>query len=82
VGDIVEAFEMTQPTISHHLSVLKQMRLMTARKQGKLVYCCSRRRANARGSPNRFFGTVRRQRTGHAGASGIAERPRRAVLKG
>jgi ArsR family transcriptional regulator len=59
VGDIVEAFEMTQPTISHHLSVLKQMRLMTARKQRKPVYC-GRRFATARRSPNRFCRTVRR----------------------
>lgn len=38
VGDIVEAFGISQPTISHHLSVLKRMGLVTARKEGKLVY--------------------------------------------
>ena len=38
VGDIVDAFDMTQPTISHHLSILKRLRLVTTRKEGKLVY--------------------------------------------
>ncbi len=38
VGDIVEAFGMSQPSISHHLSVLKQFRLVTSRKDGKQVF--------------------------------------------
>ena len=38
VGDIVEAFEVSQPTISHHLNVLRQLDLVTSRKEGKLVY--------------------------------------------
>jgi len=38
VGDIVEAFDMTQPTISHHLGVLKQFNLVTSRKEGKQVF--------------------------------------------
>lgn len=38
VSDIVEAFAMTQPSISHHLNVLKQFDLVTSRKDGKLVY--------------------------------------------
>jgi ArsR family transcriptional regulator len=38
VGEIVDSFDMTQPTISHHLSVLKQLRLVTSRKEGKLVF--------------------------------------------
>ncbi|HNS49987.1 MAG TPA: metalloregulator ArsR/SmtB family transcription factor [Anaerolineae bacterium] len=52
VGDIVDAFGISQPAISHHLGVLKRMGLVTARKQGKLVYyalnrenvvmCCGR----------------------------------------
>jgi DNA-binding transcriptional ArsR family regulator len=29
---------MSQPTISHHLSVLKRFNLVTSRKEGKLVY--------------------------------------------
>jgi ArsR family transcriptional regulator len=52
VGDIVEAFDMSQPTISHHLNVLKQFGLVASRKDGKQVYysinrdsvvqCCGR----------------------------------------
>jgi ArsR family transcriptional regulator len=38
VGDIVDAFDMSQPTISHHLGVLKQFRLVTSRKEGKQVF--------------------------------------------
>jgi ArsR family transcriptional regulator len=38
VSDIVEAFDMSQPTISHHLNVLKQMDLVIGRKEGKQVY--------------------------------------------
>lgn len=38
VGDIVDAFNMSQPSISHHLSVLKQFRLVTSRKEGKQVF--------------------------------------------
>jgi ArsR family transcriptional regulator len=52
VSDIVDAFEMSQPTISHHLNVLKQFDLVTSRKEGKQVFyainrdnvveCCGR----------------------------------------
>jgi ArsR family transcriptional regulator len=52
VGDIVAEFEMSQPTISHHLGVLKQFNLVTSRKEGKQVFyainqdnvteCCGR----------------------------------------
>ena len=38
VSDIVELFDMSQPTISHHLSVLKRFNLVTSRKEGKLVF--------------------------------------------
>ena len=38
VGDIVGAFQTTQPTISHHLSVLKQFNLVISRKEGKQVF--------------------------------------------
>ena len=37
-GDIVAAFAMSQPTISHHLNVLKQFGLVTSRKEGKQVF--------------------------------------------
>ncbi|MGD8519416.1 MAG: metalloregulator ArsR/SmtB family transcription factor [Anaerolineae bacterium] len=50
VSDIVEAFNMSQPTISHHLNVLHQVNLVTRRKEGKqvfyavnrenVIYCC------------------------------------------
>jgi DNA-binding transcriptional ArsR family regulator len=52
VSDIVEAFTTSQPTISHHLNVLKQFGLVTSRKEGKQVFyainrdnvveCCGR----------------------------------------
>lgn len=38
VSDIVDAFQMTQPTISHHLAILKQFKLVTSRKDGKQVF--------------------------------------------
>lgn len=38
VSDIVAAFDTSQPTISHHLNILKQYRLVTSRKEGKLVF--------------------------------------------
>jgi ArsR family transcriptional regulator len=38
VGDIVYAFDMSQPTISYHLGVLKQFHLVTSRKEGKQVF--------------------------------------------
>lgn len=38
VGDIVDAFPVSQPTISHHLNVLKQAGLVTSRKEGKQVF--------------------------------------------
>ncbi len=44
VSDIVEAFRMSQPTISHHLNVLKQFGLVTNRKEGKQVYYAINRR--------------------------------------
>jgi len=52
VGDIVAAFHISQPTISHHLNVLRQFGLVTSRKEGRQVYyainrdnmvqCCGR----------------------------------------
>jgi ArsR family transcriptional regulator len=52
VGDIAEAFNVSQPTVSHHLNVLRQFGLVTNRKEGKQVYyainrdnvveCCGR----------------------------------------
>jgi ArsR family transcriptional regulator len=52
VADLVDAFDMSQPSISHHLRVLKQFDLVTSRKEGRLVFyalnrenvvaCCGR----------------------------------------
>ena len=52
VCHIVEAFDVSQPTISHHLGVLRQLGLVSIRKQGRAVYysvnrdrvvaCCGR----------------------------------------
>jgi ArsR family transcriptional regulator len=52
VGDIVEAFHISQPSISHHLDVLKRFGLVVSRKEGKQVFytvnrdnvarCCGR----------------------------------------
>ena len=38
VSDIVDAFSMSQPTISHHLNILKQFGLVASRKDGKQVF--------------------------------------------
>jgi ArsR family transcriptional regulator len=38
VSEIVKSFDMSQPTISHHLNILKQLGLVTRRKEGKQVY--------------------------------------------
>jgi DNA-binding transcriptional ArsR family regulator len=38
VGELVEAFATTQPTISHHLNVLKSMGLVSSRREGRHVY--------------------------------------------
>jgi ArsR family transcriptional regulator len=38
VSDLTESFSMSQPTISHHLSILKSLGLVSSRKEGKHVY--------------------------------------------
>lgn len=38
VSDVARHFEMTQPSISHHLRILKDAHLVVARKRGKEVY--------------------------------------------
>ena len=62
VGDLVEAFATSQPTISHHLNILKSLGLVSARKEGKHVYysinrenvveCCGMLVAKFRGEPS------------------------------
>lgn len=36
-GDIAEAFDLTKPTISHHLDLLRQADLVTSEKNGLFV---------------------------------------------
>nr|WP_256488501.1 autorepressor SdpR family transcription factor [Pontibacter sp. HSC-36F09] len=36
-GDIAEAFQITKPSISHHLDILSQAELVTSQKQGQYV---------------------------------------------
>jgi DNA-binding transcriptional ArsR family regulator len=38
VGDIADAFRLSQPTISHHLNILKGANVVKSRKEGKQVY--------------------------------------------
>ena len=38
VSDLVAAFNVSQPTISHHLNFLKQAGLVTTRREGKQIY--------------------------------------------
>ena len=38
VSDICKHFDMTQPSISHHLDILKRSELVTSVKQGREVY--------------------------------------------
>ena len=38
VGDIVEALDVAQPTVSHHLSILRKAGLVHTRRKGKQVF--------------------------------------------
>ena len=38
VGEIADAFRLSQPSISHHLSILKGANVVRSRKEGKQVY--------------------------------------------
>ena len=37
-GDIADKFEMTKPSISHHLSILKQADLVIDIRKGQFIY--------------------------------------------
>lgn len=39
VNDLVERIGLSQPTISHHCSVLSDAGLLTKRREGKQVFC-------------------------------------------
>jgi DNA-binding transcriptional ArsR family regulator len=51
VSDICKKFNMTQPSVSHHLDILKRAKLVVSEKRGREVYysintgtivdCCS-----------------------------------------
>jgi len=38
VGEIVEALHVSQPTVSHHLSILRAAELVNSRREGKQVF--------------------------------------------
>ena len=38
VSDLVDLFNVSQPTISHHLHFLKQANLVSSRREGKQIY--------------------------------------------
>jgi DNA-binding transcriptional ArsR family regulator len=38
VTEIVDSFNISQPTISHHLNILKNVGLVNVRKEGQLIY--------------------------------------------
>ena len=38
VSDLVDRFNVSQPTISHHLNFLRQANLVTSRREGKQIY--------------------------------------------
>ena len=38
VSDLVHVFNVSQPTISHHLNFLKQANLVLSRREGKQIY--------------------------------------------
>lgn len=37
-GEIADQFNITKPSISHHLDLLKQANLVTALKEGQFIY--------------------------------------------
>ncbi|NQU29717.1 MAG: winged helix-turn-helix transcriptional regulator [Anaerolineae bacterium] len=38
VGEIVEALHVSQPTVSHHLSILREAGLVDSKRDGKQVF--------------------------------------------
>lgn len=38
VGEIVDSLQVTQPTVSHHLSILKSAGLVETRREGKQIF--------------------------------------------
>ena len=38
VGDLVEQLDLAQPTVSHHLGILKNLGLVERRREGKRIF--------------------------------------------
>jgi len=38
VSEIVEEFNLSQPTVSHHLEILNRYNLLSSRRDGKQIY--------------------------------------------
>ena len=38
VGDVVAALDVSQPTVSHHLAILREAGLVHARREGKQIF--------------------------------------------
>jgi DNA-binding transcriptional ArsR family regulator len=47
VGDIVDNTGVTQPTVSHHLGILREAGLVNLRRDGKQVFYCLNQEAVA-----------------------------------
>jgi ArsR family transcriptional regulator len=52
VGEIVEKTKVTQPTVSHHLGILKQAGLVETRRAGKMIYYTLNQKVLASGCCN------------------------------
>jgi ArsR family transcriptional regulator, arsenate/arsenite/antimonite-responsive transcriptional repressor len=52
VGEIVEKTNVTQPTVSHHLGILKQAGLVETRRSGKMIYYTLNQKVLASGCCN------------------------------
>ena len=39
VSDLAEQMSVSQPTVSHHMSILKEAGLLIRRREGKQVFC-------------------------------------------
>lgn len=49
VNEIVEALDVTQPTVSHHLGVLREAGLVSVRRRGKQIFYILNQRSIADG---------------------------------